>query len=137
MKVVLLIVVMAMLTACASEPNIKNGPRVPADRILNSKLVDPANGPANLIVARWKDAWGSGTVDARVYLDGEHIANMGKGEVLNAHIAEGHHTVGVKLAGLDSVKAPIKTIDFNVASGGTESVEIFYAGTAFDIQPYR
>lgn len=76
-------------------------------------------------------------LDARVYLDGEHVANIGNGEVLNAHIAAGHHTVGVKLAGLDSVKAPIKTLDFDVASGGKEAFEIFYAGTAFDIQPYR
>jgi len=96
------------------------------------------SGPdkGQIYVVRWTDAVGAGGIDARVYVDGVRVANVGKGEGFRAFVTPGKHTVGVKLLGVDSVDQPVRYRDVEVSAGEVREFEIFWAGSAFDIQPH-
>lgn len=136
MRQMLAILIALACVACASTPpNLEHGKVVPPERVVDRSVADPSPDKAQVVIARWNDAFGAAVVDARVYIDGRHVANVDKGEVFRAYVSPGRHTVGVKLLGLDSTEQPVRTLDFDAVAGKTFTYEVFWAGNAFDIQP--
>lgn len=136
MRHTLAIIIALACVACASTPpNMERANVVPPERVIDRSISEPSPDKAQVVIARWNDAFGAAVVNARVYIDGRHVANVDKGELFRAYLSPGHHTVGVKLLGLDSTEQPVRTIDLEAVAGKTFSYEIFWAGNAFDIQP--
>ncbi|MDF4024140.1 hypothetical protein P3W24_04035 [Luteibacter sp. PPL201] len=136
MRFVFALCLVLACSACASSPpDFDRGPAVASDKILDRSLTMPDAAKGEVVVARWKDAAGAAIVDARIYVDGRHVANLDKGEVLRVFLAAGQHTVGVKLLGLDSTEQPVRSREIDVKSGGSYRFEVFWAGSSFDIQP--
>lgn len=132
------LVALAVLAAGCSAvpPKFESAPPVPADRVFNSALTVPGADKGQIYIVRWTDAAGTGVVDARVYVDGQRVANVAKGEGFRAFVSPGQHTVGVKVLGLDSTEQPVRTKEVTVSAGDVHRYEIFWAGSGFDIQPH-
>ncbi|WP_291781360.1 hypothetical protein [Luteibacter sp.] len=134
------LIVMGLVLACAGcsavPPNFNSAPPVPADRVFDQALTVPGTEKGEIYLVRWTDAAGAAIVDARVYIDGQRVANLAKGEGFRAFVSSGNHTVGVKVLGLDSAEQPVRTRDVAVAAGDVHRYEIFWAGGGFDIQPH-
>lgn len=123
------------VAGCSSVPvDPATATRVPPDRIASKRYAAPIAGTREIVIKR-DDAFRAGGSDARFYIDGQRVANIGNGEVLKLHLKDGRYKFGVKTYGFDDSNEPIKEINVLVGDGEDAVFRIYAGGAGFTIQP--
>lgn len=136
MKNILIAALVVGLVGCGSVPvDPATAKRVPVERIVDQSLTIPAPGKVEVIVKRDSSLVGS-EPDARLYLDGKRIANVGNGEVLSLYLEPKSYLIGVKLSGRDNSNQPVQEVPLDTKNGTYRVYRIFVVyGSGFTIQP--
>lgn len=136
MKNILVSLLMVGLVGCGSVPvDPATAKRVPVERIVDQALTTKAPGKVEVIVKRDRANMGM-ALDARLYLDGKHIATVSNGEVISLYLDPKSYLIGVKLYGNESSDHPVQEVPLDTSSGTSRVYRIFgIYGTGFTIQP--
>ena len=103
---------MAMLTAgCTTTPVPSSSAKpIPMERVYSVQSTKPEQGHALLVVTRDK-GWKAKACTARIYVDGELVADLKASEQIRLYVAEGPHLVGVSgercLGGADQASVEV------------------------------
>jgi hypothetical protein len=103
---------MAMLTAgCTTTPVPSSSAKpIPMERVYSVQSTKPEQGHALLVVTRDK-GWKAKACTARIYVDGELVADLKASEQIRLYVAEGPHLVGVSgercLGGADQASVDV------------------------------
>jgi hypothetical protein len=106
------LIAMAMLTAgCTTTPVPSSSAKpIPMERIYSVQSTKPEQGHALLVVTRDK-GWKAKACTARIYVDGELVADLKASEQIRLYVAEGPHLVGVSgercLGGADQASVEV------------------------------
>ena len=101
-----------LLTAgCTTTPVPSSSAKpIPVDRVYSVQSTTPEEGRALLVVTRDK-GWKAQACVARLYVDGELVADLRASEQIRLYVAEGPHLVGVSgercLGGADQVSVDV------------------------------
>jgi hypothetical protein len=90
-----LVAVAVLLGACHSSP-IRTDHASKGD-YLGMKYSEPLPGTFALTIKRDRGVW---TCDSKVYIDGQHLANVGTSEAVIFHLQAGRHVIGARAGGL-------------------------------------
>ena len=102
----------AMLAAgCTTTPVPSSSAKpIPIDRVYSMQSTTPEEGRALLVVTRDK-GWKAQACIARLYVDGDLVADLRASEQIRLYVAEGPHLVGVSgercLGGADQASVDV------------------------------
>lgn len=122
----------AMLAAgCTTTPVPSSSAKpIPIDRVYSVQSTTPEEGRALLVVTRDK-GWKAQACIARLYVDGELVADLKASEQIRLYVAEGPHLVGVSgercLGGADQASVDVtraKPVLLRVSMGGGVGMKI-------------
>ncbi|HKY00177.1 MAG TPA: hypothetical protein VJL86_10700 [Steroidobacteraceae bacterium] len=122
----------AMLAAgCTTTPVPSSSAKpIPIDRVYSVQSTTPEEGRALLVVTRDK-GWKAQACIARLYVDGELVADLKASEQIRLYVAEGPHLVGVSgercLGGADQASVEVtraKPVLLRVSMGGGVGMKI-------------
>jgi hypothetical protein len=123
---------MAMLTAgCTTTPVPSSSAKpIPMERVYSVQSTKPEQGHALLVVTRDK-GWKAKACTARIYVDGELVADLKASEQIRQYVAEGPHLVGVSgercLGGADQASVEVtraKPVLLRVSMGSGAGMRI-------------
>jgi len=123
---------MAMLTAgCTTTPVPSSSAKpIPMERVYSVQSTKPEQGHALLVVTRDK-GWKAQACIARIYVDGELVADLKASEQIRLYVAEGPHLVGVSgercLGGADQASVEVtraKPVLLRVSMGSGAGMRI-------------
>jgi hypothetical protein len=126
------LIAMAMLTAgCTTTPVPSSSAKpIPMERVYSVQSTKPEQGHALLVVTRDK-GWKAQACIARIYVDGELVADLKASEQIRLYVAEGPHLVGVSgercLGGADQASVDVtraKPVLLRVSMGGGVGMKI-------------
>ena len=123
---------MVMLVAsCTTTPVPSSSAKpIPIERIYSTQSTQPEQGHALLVVTRDK-GWKAQACIARLYVDGELVADLKASEQIRLYVAEGPHLVGVSgercLGGADQTSVDVtraKPVLLRVSMGSGVGMKI-------------
>ena len=126
------LIAMAMLTAgCTTTPVPSSSAKpIPMERVYSVQRTKPEQGHALLVVTRDK-GWKAQACIARIYVDGELVADLKASEQIRLYVAEGPHLVGVSgercLGGADQASVEVtraKPVLLRVSMGSGAGMRI-------------
>lgn len=129
MKIISTVIVLMLLTACATTPV----PSGKADPVPSSRLFayqKTASGDAVLIVTRDSGFVGGGC-NTSVSIDGRKAAEIGSGETAKFYVSAGEHIVGASSCG-----SGLKEREANIKAGATKKFRISIdSSMSMDLSP--
>ena len=125
-------IAMATLTVgCTTTPVPSSSAKpIPMERVYSLQSTQPEQGHALLVVTRDK-GWKAQACVARLYVDGELVADLKASEQIRLYVAEGPHLVGVSgercLGGADQASVEVtraKPILLRISMGSGAGMNI-------------
>lgn len=126
-----------LMAACATTPvPTSEASFVPSDRILEPKLLQPSSG-TGLVTVKRDSGFAGSACSARIFVNGNPVADIRPIEKVVLHLAEGEHILsaqpnGLCGGGMSEVKATVKAgsnSSFRVSYGSAG--EFLISPTAF------
>jgi hypothetical protein len=125
------IAVATLTVGCTTTPVPSSSAKpIPMERVYSLQSTQPEQGHALLVVTRDK-GWKAQACVARLYVDGELVADLKASEQIRLYVAEGPHLVGVSgercLGGADQASVDVtraKPILLRISMGSGAGMKI-------------
>lgn len=134
MKKIVAALFVLSLVGCSTLPSSSSkGDRTPASRIVDQSIASPKQGTREIIIKR-EEAFYAAGIDARFFLNGKRVANIGNGEVFRMYLPDGGYRIGVQIGGYDS-GGPVRELSMPVGPNEHLRFRINFEGDGFTLRP--